>query len=170
LDSPDSLTEAQSAPVRFRLLRPARAGLWTAALFAGLGAAICVGALEVASTLERMPFWQIPFITSIALVMGAPDTAPAQPRAVIGGHVVSTLAGYPVLWLFGASPAAAAAASGLAVLAMLRLKVFHPPAAVDAFLVVNLGLGLVYLVNPVIPAALLLVAFSFAWRRLGKRF
>jgi CBS-domain-containing membrane protein len=168
LDSPERAARAQQAGAR-QGLAWAPLWPWVAAAFAGLGAMICVGALELASTLDRLPYWQIPFVTSIALVMGAPDSTPAQPRALVGGHIVSTLAGYPVLWLFGANPVAAACAVGLAVLAMLRLKVFHPPAAVDALLVVTLGLGPVYLINPVLVGALLLVAFAWLWRRLGLR-
>ena len=56
---------------------------------------------------------------------------------------------------------------GLAVIAMLRLKVFHPPAAVDAFLVVNLGLGIGYLFSVVLLGAILLAGFSFGWRKLA---
>src|ERR1700682_477415 len=35
----------------------------------------------------------IPFATSIVLVIGSAEAEPAQPRALIGGHVVATLAG-----------------------------------------------------------------------------
>jgi CBS-domain-containing membrane protein len=167
-DSAKRATEAEGRGVHVRRLWSLSARPWVAAAYAGLGAAVCVGALEFASVLDRLPYWQIPFITSIALVMGAPESAPAQPRALIGGHLASALMGFPVLWLFGTGPAAAALATGLAVLAMLRLKVFHPPAAVDAFLVVNLALGPAYLVNPVLLGALLLAAFGFVWRRIGR--
>jgi CBS-domain-containing membrane protein len=135
--------------------------------FAGLGAALCVGALELASRLTAIPYWQLPFITSIALVMGAPRSEPARPRALVGGHLVSAGAGYLVLTVGGSSPVLAAVAVGLAVLAMLRLRVFHPPAAVDAFLVVNLGLKIGYLFSVVLLGAVLLAGFAFGWRKLA---
>jgi CBS-domain-containing membrane protein len=147
-----------------RLLRSPVAG-WMA--FAGLGAALCVGALVLASRLAAIPYWQIPFITSIALVMGAPRSEPARPRALIGGHLVSALVGYGVLAVGGSSPTLAAIAVGLAVVAMLRLKVFHPPAAVDAFLVVKLGLKFGYLFSVILLGAVLLAGFSFGWRKLA---
>lgn len=148
-----------------RLLRSPIAG-WMA--FAGLGAALCVGALVLASRLNAIPYWQIPFITSIALVMGAPRSEPARPRALIGGHLTSALVGYLILMVDGPSPTLAAIAVGLAVIAMLRLKVFHPPAAVDAFLVVNLGLRIDYLFSVILLGAVLLAGFSFGWRKLAE--
>lgn len=159
-------TLAARARVARRWLRAPVAG-WMA--FAGLGAALCVGALVLASRLTAMPYWQIPFITSIALVMGAPRSEAARPRALIGGHLTAALVGYVVLVVGGSSPVLAAIAVGLAVIAMLRLKVFHPPAAVDAFLVVNLGLKIDYLFEVILLGALLLAGFSIGWRKLADR-
>jgi CBS-domain-containing membrane protein len=136
-------------------------------VLAGMGGAICVGVLELAAVVNARPFWQLPFITSIALIMGAPSSEPAQPRALIGGHIVSVVAGYIVLWLFGSSEWAAAISVGLAIILMLRLKVFHPPAAVDAFLVVRQALGLDFLFTVVLTGAILLVGFAFVWHRVS---
>ncbi len=137
------------------------------AVLAGIGGVICVAALEFAAVIGHKPFWQLPFITSIALIMGAPSSEPARPMALVGGHLVSALAGYVVLWLCGSSEWAAAVGVGLAIVLMLRLKVFHPPAAVNAFLVVKQGLGIEFLFTVVLMGALLLVAFAFAWHRLS---
>jgi CBS-domain-containing membrane protein len=145
-------------------------GAWrllAVATLAGVGGVLCVGALEFAAIVSQRPFWQLPFITSIALIMGAPSSEAAQPRALIGGHVVSALAGYIVLWLCGTSEWAAALSVGLAIILMLRLRVFHPPAAVNAFLIVKQGLGFDFLFTVVLTGALLLVAFAFVWHRLG---
>ncbi|ESQ89127.1 hypothetical protein ABAC460_13740 [Asticcacaulis sp. AC460] len=135
--------------------------------FAGTGGAICVGALELAAFFTQRPFWQLPFITSIALIMGAPLSEPASPQALIGGHLISAVAGYVVLWLFGSSEWAAAVGVGLAIILMLRFRVFHPPAAVDAFLVVKQALALEYLFTVVLAGSVLLVAFAFVWQRLS---
>jgi len=137
------------------------------AVLAGIGGVICVAALEFAAVISHKPFWQLPFITSIALIMGAPSSEPARPVALIGGHLVSALAGYIVLWLCGSSEWAAAVGVGLSIVLMLRLKVFHPPAAVNAFLVVKQGLGIEFLFTIVLAGAVLLVAFAFAWHRLS---
>src|SRR5713101_9956513 len=89
-----------------------------AGAFAGLGAAIAIGAMEWFSLASQFPLVIIPFATSIVLVIGSPEAEPAQPRALIGGHVVTTLVGLIVLKITGPHAWAAAAAVGLAVLAM----------------------------------------------------
>ena len=60
---------------------------------AGVGAAIAIGVMEGFSHEAHYPLVLIPFATSIALVIGSPQTEPAQPRALVGGHVVATLVG-----------------------------------------------------------------------------
>jgi CBS-domain-containing membrane protein len=55
-----------------------------------------------------------------------PEAEPAQPRALIGGHIVSALAGLLVLQLTGPSPVAAACAVGLAIAAMHLTRASHP--------------------------------------------
>src|SRR5215211_3508592 len=79
-----------------------------AGAIAGLGAAIAIGAMEWFSIAGHYPLAIIPFATSIVLVIGSPDAEPAQPRALIGGHVVSTLAGLALLKLTGPGAWAAA--------------------------------------------------------------
>jgi CBS-domain-containing membrane protein len=66
---------------------------------AGLGGALAIGAMEWSSQVSQTPLGAIPFATSIVLVMGSPDAEPAQPRALVGGHILSTLVGIAVLAL-----------------------------------------------------------------------
>ena len=141
--------------------------LLTIAVLAGIGGALCVGALEFAAIVSERPFWQLPFITSIALIMGAPSSEPARPKALIGGHLVSAVAGYIVLWLCGSAEWAAALGVGLSIVLMMRFKVFHPPAAVDAFLIVKQDLGIDFLFTVILMGTVLLVAFAFVWHRLS---
>src|SRR5882757_8350177 len=103
---------------------------------AGFGVAIAIGAMEWFSLASHYPLFIIPFATSIVLVIGSPEAEPAQPRALIGGHVVATLVGLAVLNLTGPQAWAAAAAIGLAVLAMHATATFHPPAGINPLLVV----------------------------------
>src|SRR5271169_2319024 len=68
---------------------------------AGLGGALAIGAMEWSSQVSQTPLGAIPFATSIVLVMGSPDAEPAQPRALVGGHILSTLVGIAVLAVTG---------------------------------------------------------------------
>ncbi|MET0707535.1 MAG: HPP family protein, partial [Tardiphaga sp.] len=94
-----------------------------------------------------------------------PEAEPAQPRALIGGHLVSTLVGLVVLKLAGPQAWAAAMAVGLAVLAMYVTGTFHPPAGINPLLVVANNLPWTFLLAPVLAGAVLLAMFAFAWHR-----
>ena len=101
--------------------------------------------------------------------MGSPDAEPAQPRALIGGHLVSTLVGLIVVQLTGPGPWVAALAVGLAMIAMHMTRTFHPPAGIDPLVIVVNGLPWTFLWAPVGVGALMLAAFSFAWHNLSNK-
>ena len=134
---------------------------------AGLGGALAIGTMEGLAVATHYPLAVIPFATSIVLVIGAPDAEPAQPRALVGGHLVSTFVGLVMLTCTGPSAWAAAAAVGLAILAMIVSGTLHPPAGINPLLVVSNGLGWSFLFAPVLAGALLLLAFG--WSRLHRR-
>src|SRR2546421_2837234 len=144
-------------------------GIALAGALAGLGAAIAIGAMEWFSIAGHYPLAIIPFATSIVLVTGSPDAEPAQPRALIGGHVVSTLAGLALLKLTGPGAWAAAAGVGLAVLAMYLTGTFHPPAGINPLLVISNNLPWSFLLAPVLCGALLLTGFALVWHRWVRR-
>jgi CBS-domain-containing membrane protein len=99
------------------------------------------------------------------LVIGSPEAEPAQPRALIGGHVVATLVGLAMLRLTGPHAWAAAAAVGVAILAMYVTGTLHPPAGINPLLVVSNSLPWSFLFAPVLAGALLLTGFAFVWHR-----
>ena len=136
---------------------------------AGLGAAVAIGAMEWFSRASHYPLVIIPFATSIVLVVGSPEAEPAQPRALIGGHIVATVVGLAMLQLTGPHARAAAAAVGLAILAMVFTGTFHPPAGINPLLVVSNNLPWSFLLAPVLAGALLLTAFGFVWHRWIRR-
>ncbi len=140
-----------------------------AGVIAGLGSALAIGVMEFLSARLSYPLAVIPFATSIVLVIGSPDAVPAQPRALIGGHLVATLVGLMVVHAMGPQPWAAALAVGLAVLAMFLTGTFHPPAGINPLLVVSLNLPWTFIVAPVLAGALLLAAFAFVWHRGVRR-
>jgi len=140
-----------------------------AGAIAGVGAALAIGAMEWFSLASRYPLVLIPFATSIVLVIGSPDAEPAQPRALVGGHVVATLVGLAMLRLTGPQGWAAATAVGLAVLAMYATGTFHPPAGINPLLVVSDNLAWPFLFAPVLAGALLLTAFAYLWHRWIRR-
>ena len=138
-------------------------------LMAGLGSTLAIGAMEWLSLMSDYPLAVIPFATSILLVIGLPDAAPSQPRALIGGHLISTLVGLLVVKIAGPGALAAALAVGIAAFAMVMTRTMHPPAGIDPLLVVLNNLSWPFLIAPVAAGALLLAAFAFIWHRLSGR-
>ncbi|TGE09888.1 HPP family protein [Hymenobacter fodinae] len=109
------------------------------------------------------------FGASSVLVYGIINSPLAQPRNLIGGHVLSALIGVTVqklvpgeLWL------ASALAVALSIIGMQMTKTLHPPGGATA-LIANVGsaqikaLGYYYVLMPVLSGAiiLLLVALLF---------
>jgi CBS-domain-containing membrane protein len=116
--------------------------------------------------LANLPLISVPFTTSIVLVMTAPESAQAQPRSIVGGHILSALCGLSVLELLGSGPWLAALAVGLSIAAMQLTDTLHPPAGINAFLMVVLNESWSVVLMPVTVGALLLVGFAFVYYRL----
>src|SRR5215470_16292642 len=100
-------------------------------LAGAFGGAIAIAAMEFASASASYPLMAIPFATSIVLVMGLPHSEPAQPRALIGGHMLATVIGLIAVKVAGPAPWVAASAVGIAMIAMHFTRSFHPPAGID---------------------------------------
>lgn len=133
------------------------------------GGAVAVAVMELLSTRSAFPLFAVPFATSIVLVMGTPDAIPAQPRSLVGGHLVATLVGLIVLKLAGPSPWVAAVAVGLAMMAMHLTRTFHPPAGIDPLIVVVNDMPWSFVVAPVGAGAALLTVFAFLWHNGFRR-
>jgi CBS-domain-containing membrane protein len=140
---------------------------WLFIVAGAAGGAVAIGAMEGFSAFSQFPLASIPFATSIVLVMGSPDALPAQPRALVGGHLISALVGLLVLQVTGPHAWAAAVAVGLAIVAMHATRTFHPPAGINPLLIVINALPWSFLVVPVAAGAALLAAFAFLWHKIG---
>ena len=64
----------------------------------GAGGIALMGAL---ARLAEAPLMTIPFATSIVMIMGAPESPPARPHCVIGGHIISATAGVVCTLILG---------------------------------------------------------------------
>lgn len=141
------------------------------AIVAGaVGGAIAIAAMEAFAARSAIPLMAVPFGTSIVLVLGSPDVEAAQPRALIGGHLVATLVGLAVVKLAGPEPWAAALAVGLAMVAMHATGTFHPPAGIDPLLVVVNNMSWSFLLLPVAAGVLTLAMFAYVWHLAVRRY
>jgi CBS-domain-containing membrane protein len=133
------------------------------------GGSLAIGLMYLLSIQAEFPLASIPFATSIVLVTGTPEAAPAQPRALVGGHILSALVGVIALKLAGPEAWVAALAVGLAMLAMLATDTFHPPAGINPLIIVMNSMSWSFVLIPVAAGALLLLVYTFFWVNVVRR-
>lgn len=112
----------------------------------------------------------VPFITSIALVAGAPMSMAATNRSILAGHLLSAIIGLAIVKTLGIGIVPGAFGVGIAVAAMLASKALHPPAAISPLIICEYNLGPYFIVVPVLVGALLVVVLARVTEVLQRRF
>jgi CBS-domain-containing membrane protein len=111
---------------------------------------------------------------SAVLVYGAIKSPLAQPRNLVGGHIVSGLIGTACYQLFGGTVwIAAAMAVSCAIVAMLATKTLHPPGGATALIAVIGGtkihnLGYLYAFLPAGAGAVVLLVVALVVNNFSK--
>ncbi len=114
------------------------------------------------------------FGASAVLVYAAIKSPLAQPRNLIGGHVISALVGVLCCKFFGGTVwVASALAVSLAIVTMLLTKTLHPPGGATALIAVIGGkkihdLGFFYAIIPAGVGALLLLVIALVVNNLSR--
>jgi CBS-domain-containing membrane protein len=114
------------------------------------------------------------FGASAVLAYGAIKSPLAQPRNLVGGHIISGLIGVACAQLFGGTVwFAAAMAVSLAIVAMLATKTLHPPGGATALIAVIGGpkihdLGFLYAIIPAGAGAMILLIVAVIVNNLSK--
>ncbi len=115
------------------------------------------------------------FGASSVLVYGAIQSPLAQPRNLIGGHVVSAVAGVTVaqllpdiIWL--TAPLAVASS----IVAMQVTRTLHPPGGATALIAVSSGtkissMGYWYVLSPVLSGCLILFVVALLFNNMTPR-
>ena len=97
-----------------------------------------VAILFLGLALKYLPQFDYPLVmlgsiaASAVLLFAAPHSPMAQPWPLLGGHVISALAGWACSYLVGTPVLAAGCAVGLAIFLMHYLNCLHPPGAATA--------------------------------------
>jgi CBS-domain-containing membrane protein len=149
----------------------AREKCWSA-----VGAMVGIGAIALIQsfvlTQQESVFLIGSFGASSVLVYGAIQSPLAQPRNLIGGHVVSAILGVTVaqllpdiIWL--TAPLAVA----LSIVGMQFTKTLHPPGGATALIAVSgsakiKALGFLYVLYPVLSGALILLLVALIFNNL----
>ena len=114
------------------------------------------------------------FGASAVLLYGAVRSPLAQPRNLMGGHVLSALIGVTAHQLLGSTPwLAAAVAVSLAIAIMHLTRTLHPPGGATALIAVIGGdsvhqLGYLYVLVPAALGALVMLVIALLVNNIPK--
>ncbi|MGB9846247.1 MAG: HPP family protein, partial [Desulfotomaculales bacterium] len=108
------------------------------------------------------------FGATAVLVYGAVNSPFAQPRNVVGGHLVSAATGVLVYQLIGSGWLSLTLAVSLAILFMLLTRTVHPPGGATAFVAVWNGQGYLFILTPVLVGAVVLVLIALFVNNFGR--
>lgn len=133
---------------------------------AGFGAAIAIAILALAGDLTKTGLLMAPFGASCVLLFAAPAAPFSQPVNVVAGHFVSASIGLAIVMFGPSSLLTGALALGLAVAAMMALRISHPPAGATAFVAGAAG-SWIFLFFPVLIGSIALVLIAAIYHRLN---
>ncbi|WP_044172816.1 HPP family protein [Flectobacillus major] len=141
---------------------------WTHAFSSALGGLIGISAIALLTEMTKTPLLMAPFGATCVLAFGVSDSPLAQPRNIIGGHVISATIGLICLNLFGDSWYSMAIGVGLSLAAMQLTKTVHPPAGANPLVIVLSHAKWSFIFTPVLLGAVILVVVALFFNNAHK--
>lgn len=139
------------------------------ALYSFLGGFLGILALGGLSVLSHNPVLMAPFGATCVLLFAVPDSPLAQPRAVVGGHLVASLIALTLLHTCGADLWVVCLAVALSIGAMQVTHTVHPPAGATPLVIMLTAPGWWFLLTPVLSGSLVLVVLALVFNNLAHR-
>jgi CBS-domain-containing membrane protein len=143
---------------------------WRAIGVAALGGVLAIAVVAALTQgFKEHPLILGSFGATCVLVFGFPDVPFSQPRNIVGGHFVSSLAGLVFLEIFGFHWWTAALAVGAAIAAMMATRTVHPPAGSNP-VIVYLGVlpDWEFLWFPTLLGAILIVLVAVVYNNMTR--
>lgn len=127
------------------------------AVWSFISATLGILAICEITTLVGHPLLIGSFGASAVLLFGASDSPLAQPRNLVGGHLVSAAVAVVVVSFCGSTPLSMAIGVGLAIFVMNLTHTTHPPGGATALIGVQGAVGPEFILLPVLAGALILL-------------
>ncbi|MTI81855.1 MAG: HPP family protein [Firmicutes bacterium] len=140
----------------------------TGILTTALGSFAGIGLVAMLAEYYNLPLLLPSFGASAVLLYAACQVPMAQPRNVIGGHLVSALMGVIVYQLFGDVWWAIALGVTLAIMMMALTYTLHPPGGATAFVAVYTAQDFNFIFSPVLLGAVCLVIIALLVNNLSN--
>ena len=131
-------------------------------LVSGISAAVVIAVLAFLTLRTPSGVWlMFSFGATVFIVFVLYNLETAQPKNIVGGHLISIIVGVIINETIGFSFYSLALGVGLAVAFMVYLKVTHPPAASNPLVAIYGDVSFDYILFPVISGTLLIILFSY---------
>lgn len=134
---------------------------------AGLGGALAILCLLLITKVSGYMLIMAPFGASCVILFTLPESPLAQPRNVIGGHIVTAFVGLVAAHYLPHSIVIIAIAVGLGISFMILTKTVHPPAGANPLLILLSLKPIAWsLIFPVAIGSVLLVIIAMIFHKL----
>jgi CBS-domain-containing membrane protein len=108
---------------------------WRELVLSLVGGAVAIGVLVLITDLSNLPLLWAPFGGTCVLLFAAHASPFSQPMNVLGGHVLSAVVSYLLLWLLPHNTWSLAITVGVVIAAMRLTRVTHPPAGANPIVI-----------------------------------
>lgn len=142
---------------------------WPNLLVTAAGSLMGIGLVGFLSDHYSLPLLFPSFGASAVLLYAACHVPMAQPRNVIGGHIISALAGVATYYFLGGAWWSIALGVTLAILAMTVTRTLHPPGGATAFVAIYNGQGPGFIISPVGVGVICLVVIAVLINNLSSQ-
>lgn len=155
--------------IRHFIARHEPSGQFLSHLKSGAGAAVGIGAVGGLSAATSLPLLIAPLGATVVLLFGQPASPLAQPINIFGGYLLATILGVVAAIAFPGIWWVAAIAVGVAIVAMLVLRITHPPAGAVPLVAMTSPMQSASLFLTILVACLSLVSLALVHHRLPPR-
>ncbi|MFZ5646607.1 MAG: HPP family protein [Bacillota bacterium] len=142
---------------------------WSNLLVTATGSLFGIGLVGFLAAHYNLPLLFPSFGASAVLLYAACHVPMAQPRNVIGGHLISAMVGVAAYHLLGATWWSIALGVTLAILAMTVTHTLHPPGGATAFVAIYNGQGAEFIISPVGIGVICLVIIAVLVNNLSSQ-
>ncbi len=139
-----------------------------AIVLAGIGTSLAVAILAAISQFGSISLLVAPFGATCVLLFTAHSSPLSQPINVVGGHFVSACVGFLCHIILPSNFVMDGLAVGLAVMAMMALRVVHPPAGATAMIAYFNTTSWMFLFFPILIGSIVLVGLAMVYHAVTK--
>jgi len=130
------------------------------AVWGFLSGTLSILAILAVTEMAGFPLLIGSFGASAVLLFGANESPLAQPRNLVGGHLISAATAVVIVALFGSNPFTIALSVGIAIFLMDMTNTIHPPGGATALIGVQGHAGFAFVLIPVLAGVLILLVVA----------